>query len=478
MDDVDAVVVGSGPHGLVAAALLARAGWRVTVLERNHVAGGAVHSGELTVPGYVHDTYSAFYGLLHSSPVLHELGLDTSVQWAHFATPVGAAVSPEHAAVCHADPDHTAAGLGRTESADAAAWTELYRWWRRTGTAFLRQMLGPVGAPGPALRFAVRARRDGLFDTTQLMLGPIDALARQRFVAPEARALLAAGASHADVPVDSPGSTPAAIILALAAQQLGMPVPVGGAGRLAEALARAVTDAGGTVLTGCAVTRVVVEGKRAVGVETATGDTVRACRAVLADTGPGALFVDLVGTEHFSASFLAGLSRFRYGTGVFKLDIALDGPAPWRLPELADCGVVHLTGTVEAMARAAHQAHDGDIPEEPMLIVGQQSVADPSRAPAGGHTLWIETHVPPVPRHTGSWQASRDTFHRHRAAPPRRPTRPGSAAASWARRCAPPPTWRRRTPTWWGATSGPGRRRSISSSCSGPCRGGSATGRP
>ena len=133
---------------------------------------------------------------------------------------------------------------------DGPAWTELYRWWQRAGFAFLRQMLAPIGAPGPALEFARRARRDGLFDTAQLMLEPIEALARDRFSAPAAQALLSAGASHADLPVDATGSTPAALILAMVAQEHGMPVPVGGAGRLAEALGRAVTDAGGTVHTG------------------------------------------------------------------------------------------------------------------------------------------------------------------------------------------------------------------------------------
>ncbi|HVA02857.1 MAG TPA: NAD(P)/FAD-dependent oxidoreductase [Acidimicrobiales bacterium] len=410
MDDVDAVVIGSGPNGLVAATLLARAGWRVTVLERSAVAGGAVHSGELTVPGYVHDTYSAFYGLLHCSPVLRELGLDKDVEWAQFASPVAAAVSPHEVAVCHRDPERTAAGLARRAAADGPAWTTLYRWWREVGTSFLAQMLGPVGAPGPGLAFARRARRDGLFDTTALLLGPLEALCIERFSDPAARALVAAGASHADVPVDHPGSAPAALILALAAQELGMPVPVGGAGRLAAALAGAATDAGAVIVTGTEVTRVVVERNRITGVETAGGDPVRARRAVLADTGPRALFHGLVGTDHLPARFLDGLRRFRYGTGVFKVDLALDGPAPWTEPELAETGVVHLTGDLDAMAQAAHEARRGVVPMKPMLIVGQQSVADPSRAPSGGHTLWIETHVPPVPRPSGSWASSKDAF--------------------------------------------------------------------
>ena len=210
-------------------------------------------------------------------------------------------------------------------------------------------------------------------------------------------------------PWTTPGAHRRAIFLAMAAQQLGMPVPVGGAGRLAAALAATVTDAGGVVRTSTEVTRAVVERNRVVGVETGDGATLRAGRAVLADIGPRALFHGLVSPDLLPARFLAGLRRFRYGTGVFKVDLALDGPAPWAAPGLADTGVVHLTGDLDAMAVAAHEARRGIVPARPMLIVGQQTVADPSRAPAGGHTLWIETHVPPEPR-AGSWASSRDAF--------------------------------------------------------------------
>jgi phytoene dehydrogenase-like protein len=403
------VVIGSGPNGLVAAALLARAGWGVTVLERSAVAGGAVHSGPLTAPGYVHDTYSAFYGMLRASPVFAELGLDRRVAWADFDVPVAAAVSPGHSAAIHADRRRTAAELGRRTAADGAAWLELTDWWRKVGDRFLQMMLRPIPSSGPTAAF-VRAAGRGLPDTARMLVGPMESLAVDSFGDPAARALLASGASHADVGVDQPGSVPAALILAMVAQHQGMPVPVGGAGRLAEALVDVVTESGGEVRTGAEVTRVVTERGRAVAVETADGQCLRARRAVLADTGPRALFGRLIGADAVPARYLSGVRRFRYGTGVFKMDLALDGPAPWGDAGLAPCGVVHLTGDLAAMARAGYEARRGIVPGEPMLIVGQQTVADATRAPAGGHTLWVETHVPPVPVERGSWAGERERF--------------------------------------------------------------------
>jgi phytoene dehydrogenase-like protein len=393
----------------VAAALLARAGWSVTVLERSPVAGGAVHSGALTAPGYIHDTYSAFYGMLHASPVLSELGLDRRVAWAHFDVPAAAAVAPGQVAVLHRAAPETADHLSRRQPDDGASWLALTDWWQKVGWRFFAVMLGPIPSLRPTAAF-VAAARSGLLDTARMMVGPMEALATERFIDPAARALLASGASHADVAVDQPGSVPAALILAMVAQHQGMPVPVGGAGKLAEALVETVIAAGGVVRTGAEATRVVIERGRAVAVETADGGSFRARRAVLADTGPRALFGGLVGVDALPGRFLAGVKRFRYGTGVFKVDLALDGPVPWFDPELASCGVVHLTGDLDGMARAGYEARRGTLPTEPMLIVGQQSVADPSRTPAGGHTLWVETHVPSVPGGGRSWTQERERF--------------------------------------------------------------------
>lgn len=408
--DPDAIVIGSGPNGLVAAATLARRGWSVQVLERASVAGGAIRSEALTAPGFVHDTFSAFYGILHSSPVFRDLGLDRGVAWAHAPAPVGAAVSPERAAVIHAGAPATSAALAAISSADGAAWNELTEWWARVGDPLLSMLLAPLPSVRPALRVLRRTGIRSLPDVIKMQLEPLEAFARGRFASPEAQALVAAGASHTDLGVDAAGSTPSALILALVAQARGMPVPVGGAGRLAEALVRSVEEAGGTVTTGADITRVIVERGRAVGVETADGSTFRARRAVIADTGPARLFADLVGEEHVPSAFLRGVQRFRYGTGVFKVDLALDGAVPWTAPGLGSCAVVHLVGDLDTMARSAFDAGRHTLPRDPLLVVGQQSVADSTRAPTGKHTLWIETHVPPVPRHDAAGNINGDTW--------------------------------------------------------------------
>ena len=387
-DTVDAAIIGSGPNGLVAAAMLARAGWKVAVFEKHAMPGGAVASAALTVPGYTHDPYSAFYGVLHASPVFSELDLARRLEWARFEVPVAAAVSPDHAALIRADLKATAEGLAARASADGPAWLDLYEWWEKLGTKFFAMMLAPLGSLRRALPVGLAARRYGLFDTAQMQLAPMDAIARERFADEAARALVAAGATHSDVAVDMPGSGPAALILAMAAQQRNMPVPVGGAGRLAEALAASVTEAGGVIHTGAEVTRVIVERNRAKAVVSSAGE-VRVKHAVLADTGPRALFGSLVDEVDLPARYLAGLRRFRYGTGVFKLDVAVSGEVPWGAAGLAECGVV---------------------PTKPALIVGQQTAADPTRAPAGCATLWIETHVPTVPTAEGSWEAAKDRF--------------------------------------------------------------------
>ena len=393
--------MGGGHNGLVAATLLARAGWSVEVLERSAVAGGAVGT-DTTDRGYLHDWGSAFYGVLHLSPVLAELGLDRRVRWAHTRTPVAAVWDRDRpAALLRRTVDATADGLGE----DAEAWRSLVAWWHRLGAPLFDAVLGPVGDALPLLRAArgLTGPREAVL-TARTLLEPVEAYVAQEFRADAARMLLAAHATHGDVAVDAAGSTPPALLLAMAAQVHGMPVPVGGAVRLAEAMVAAAQEAGVVVRTGVEVTRVVVRGGRAVGVVTADGTGVAARRAVVADVAPTVLARDLVGEQHLPGEWLASLRRHRWTSGYFRLDVDLDGPAPWSDERLVDSAVVHVTGELDELAMAQAQVRRGRLPDLPQLIVGQQDRADPSRVPPGAASLWVECHCPARPvGETGDW---------------------------------------------------------------------------
>ena len=390
---LDAVVIGAGVNGLVAATVLARAGWSVEVLERAPVAGGAIGT-DRTDRGYLHDWGSAFYGVLHASPVLTELGLDRRVRWAHAPLAVAATWDPGRAAVLAGTPEQTAAGLG----ADGPTWLDLVAWWERLGGPLFDAVLGPLGDPRPLLRAAagLTGPREAV-QTARTLLEPLEEWARRSFAYDEARLLVAGHATHADVAVDAAGSLPPALLLTLVAQQRGMPVPVGGAQALAAGLVEAAQEAGAVVRTGVEVTRVVVRGGRAVGVVCADGTGTAVRRAVVADVGPHALARDLVGEQHLPAGWLAQLRKHRHPSGFFRVDVDLDAPAPWSDPRLRDAGVVHVTGDLDALATAQAQVRRRLLPAQPQLVVGQQDRADPGRVPPGAASLWVECHCPARP---------------------------------------------------------------------------------
>ncbi len=389
---VDAVVVGAGHNGLVAATVLARAGWSVEVLERAPTAGGAIGSAR-DERGYLHDWGSAFYGVLHTSPVLAELGLDRAVEWARTDVPVAAVWNADRPAAVMAT---TAARTA--ELVGDPAWADLTDWWEQRGAGLFAGMLGPVGAPGALLRFLAGTGVRGALGAAKGLLEPVEAYAAHALRTTASRMLLVANATHADVAVDAAGSTPPALLLAMAAQTRGMPVPVGGSGSLAAALVAAAQDAGVVVRTGVEVTRVVVRGGRAVGVVCADGTGVAARRAVVADVAPGALARDLVGEQHLPGAWLAALSRHRPASGYFRVDVDLSEPAPWSDGRLRDAMVVHVTGDLDELALSQAQVRRQLLPEQPQLIVGQQDRADPTRVPAGAASLWVECHCPARPR--------------------------------------------------------------------------------
>jgi phytoene dehydrogenase-like protein len=412
----DAVVIGAGPNGLVAANVLADEGWRVVVLEAQPEPGGAVRSAELTKPGFVHDRFSAFYPLAVASPAMQRLDLESyGLRWARAPLVVAHPTTDGGCAVLSTDIEETVASLDAFAPGDGDGWRALYDRWQRVGADVVDALLSPFPPIKATAKLAARLGPRGLIEFARFGILPVRRLAEESFAGDGGRMLLAGCALHTDLGPDVSGGGLPGWLLTCVGQDIGFPVPEGGAGRLTEALVRRLVSRGGEVICGSAVTRVVVRDRRAVAVVTANGTAVDASRAVLADTGAPTLFRDLVGSEHLPTDFVAALKHFEYDHGTVKVDWALDSPVPWRVEPVQRAGTVHIADSVDAVADYAAQLATDRIPEHPYLVVGQMSTADPTRSPAGTETLWAYSHVPVHPRFDTAGELGttwdRDTVH-------------------------------------------------------------------
>jgi phytoene dehydrogenase-like protein len=392
----DAVVVGGGHHGLVAAALLADAGWDVALLEATDHVGGAVRSAALH-PGFTADLYSAFYPLYGASPVLQALDLEAhGLAWSHAPSVLAHPPRPDgaRAAVLYRNREATAARLAQAHSRDGEAWIALCRQWDAVREPLLRTLFTtfpPVRGPVALLRTIGTA--DAL-RLARFLLLPARRMGEELFDGEEARLLLAGNAAHADAPGDAPVSGAYGWLLAMLGQHHGFPVPVGGAGELAAALAHRAEAAGATLHTDQRVERIDVRGRRAVAVHTAAGLTVRVRRAVIADVNAPTLYRTLLPAAAVPGRLRDDLDRFAWDTPVVKVNWALDRPIPWRTPEVAGAGTVHLGADDLGLVRWSADIESRTLPASPYMLFGQMTTADPSRSPAGTESAWAYTHLP------------------------------------------------------------------------------------
>jgi phytoene dehydrogenase-like protein len=392
---VDAVVIGAGPNGLVAANLLADHGWDVMILETQDSVGGAVRSDNEVAPGYTHDTFSSFYPLAAASPTIRSLDLHQhGLVWAHAPAVVGTPYASGPWALLHRTAEETAAGLEAAAPGDGDAWLAMCGTWQRVGDSVVGALLSPF----PPIRHGVgalaRMSRHGGLAMVRQLLSPASTLTRQEFKGEGARMLLAANAAHADISLDAPGSGMLGWLLAMLGQHVGFPVPQGGAGMLANALADRFSAQGGSISCGARVDQIVVRGGRASGVRTEHGDTIEVRRAVVADVAAPNLYGGLLAWEHLPPSLQGKMARFEWDPGTVKVDWALDGPIPWKDPPSHAPGTVHLCESIDELNITQVQLSAGAVPDRPFLILGQMTSSDATRSPTGTEAVWAYTHVP------------------------------------------------------------------------------------
>jgi len=360
MAGLDAVVVGAGPNGLAAAIVLAQAGRSVLVLEAQDTIGGGARTAELTLPGFRHDICSAIHPMAVISPFFKSLNLD--VEWIEPRYAIAHPLDDGRAAILERSLDATSAGLG----SDARAWHDLFA--PLLGDTLFQEILRPMR---PFTRHPILLARFG-FEALRSAFG-----VARRFRRDPARALLAGCAAHAVRPLESAGTGAFALTFALSGHLTGWPFPKYGSQRIVDSLAAKLRSLGGEIRVSAPVRSM---------------RDIPESRVVIFDVTPRQLAA--IAGDALPERYLRKLRRYKYGPGVFKVDFALNGPIPWRAAECAGAATVHLGGTLEEIARHEAEIWRGRNGDRPFVLLAQQSLFDPTRAPAGKHTAWAYCHVP------------------------------------------------------------------------------------
>ena len=361
----DAVVVGAGPNGLAAAVAIAREGFDVTVLEEADEIGGGTRTRELTVPGLLHDICSAVHPFGAASPFFRSLDLAAhGLQWRWPEIDLAHPLDGGRAAAMYTSLDRTAAGLG----VDGEVWRRIFAPLAERFDDLAEDLLRPIQHvprhPVTLAQFGLKA------------LQPATLLAR-RLSTDAGRALLGGVAAHAIYALDRPTTAAVGLMLAAAGHHVGWPVAAGGSRAITDALASMLRAHGGTIETGVRVTAL---------------NEIPPARVVLLDTSPDNV-VTITG-DRLPGHVRTQLTRWRYGPGVCKVDLAVEGGVPWTADACRHAGTVHVGGTIEEIADAERAVSQGRMPERPFVLVAQQYLADPQRSVGDVHPIWAYGHVP------------------------------------------------------------------------------------
>lgn len=403
MEDVaDAVIVGAGHNGLACGITLAKQGWDVVILEKASTPGGACKSAELTEPGFIHDLYATNVNLFLNSPVyeqygdeLHEEGFEPAGTDHPYAS-----VFPDGDGLAvHTDPERTRSSFAEFSREDAESWSELVDYFTEVSPHLFPLLAMPVPSLKAGKHLWKTFRELGIDETfklASLLLKSPREFAEHWFDHEKVKALFIPWAFHLDYGPDVSGGAMFPFIESVADHLEGMALAKGGAQELIDSMVALFEKEGGTLLLDQAVEEVLVRDNEAVGVRTKDGSRFDASRAVVGNLTPDTLFEDLVDPSHLTDTLREKVDNYRYGPGTVMMHFALDEALEWRAgEEFAESAYVHVAPYVDDVARTYQQTMAGLIPDSPMLVVGQPTVLDPSRAPNGKHVLWVQVRAVP-----------------------------------------------------------------------------------
>lgn len=363
----DAIVIGSGPNGLASAVTLAQAGLSVIVYEAKDTIGGGSRSRELTLPGFVHDVCSAIHPLVLGSPFFRSLPLEQyGLEMIYPEVPLAHPLDDGTAVLLERSVEATAALLGSDAKAYRKLMGSLVANWDKIEDI----VLGPLRPqfvlhPFARANFGLKALRSAR------------GLDEHIFKDKRARAMFAGICAHSMLPLDLPPSAGFGLVLAILGHVVGWPLPRGGSQKIVDALAAYLRSMGGEIVTGAEIKSL---------------DALPPARVVLCDVTPRQLL--RIAGDRLPRRYQSQLRHYRYGPGVFKIDLALDGPIPWKAEECLRAGTVHVGGTLPEVVAAEGAVAKGEHPEKPFVLLAQQSLFDPTRAPEGKQTVWAYCHVP------------------------------------------------------------------------------------
>lgn len=402
----DVVFVGSGINSLAAAALLAKAGKRCLVLERNDWLGGAIKTAEITRPGFLHEVFSSWHPLFTSSAAYAELKDDLharGLEYLNTDLPTGSLFPDGSSVFLTTSHERNVEELERQAPGDGEAWDRVVQAFMPNADLAFGVLTTELASPA-GLRLALKASRRlgrrGLLEFAGTLLETCRDWLNETFASQRVHGLLAPWVLHTGLGPDAAASGFMTQVIAVAIELGGMPVPKGGGVRLVEALSGIVRDAGGALETGREVEQILVRDGRAAGVRLAGGETVAAAEAVVACVTPTQLYGRLLAEAALPERAVRAARRFRYGRAGMQIHMALGERPRWQGDErLQRTAILHLTPGLDGVSRAVNEAERGLLPAEATIVVGQPCAVDPSRAPEGSWILWIQLQeVPSRPK--------------------------------------------------------------------------------